>query len=91
MQAKDGFKSLLSKSSSDNTVYLPDKAAIASVAMVKWQQIVPVGVESILLHCISPAGGSDVWLMLLSERPRAWSNRERLWGAAIARKLQGCW
>lgn len=35
--------------------------------------------------------GAGLVLMLLSERPRAWSNRERLWAHAMAKKLQGYW
>lgn len=91
LQAKEGLKRVFSNAAADDTVYLPDRAAVASA--VNWQQTIPAGVESALVHHVSPSSGhsNDVVLILLSERPRAWSSRERLWAAAMARKLQAYW
>lgn len=90
MQAKDGLSRLLSSSSADRAVYLPDRGAITSANTADW---LPTGIESMLIHQSKSTNGDDkdVVLVLLSERSRAWSSRERLWGAAIAKKLQGYW
>ena len=68
--------------------YLQDKGAISSSGAYSSSGIVPAGAQSILV-CENTAAehGSDLLLMMLSDRPRAWSQRERAWGNAVSQKL----
>ena len=71
--------------------FLQDKGAI-SACSADSTELVASGINSMLI-CQAPAlGGNDshVMLVLLSDRPRAWSRRERLWGLAITKKLGSC-
>lgn len=70
------------------TAYLQDKGAISSAGAQDWAGLVPLGVNSILICQVSaPSNSSAMTLVLLSDRPRAWSRRERLWGLAVTSKL----
>ena len=68
--------------------YLQDKGAISSSGAFSSSGIVPAGAQSILV-CQNTAAehGSGVLLLMLSDRPRAWSQRERAWGRAVNQKL----
>ena len=68
--------------------YLQDKGAISSSGAYSSSGIVPAGAQSILV-CENTAAdhGSKLLLMMLSDRPRAWSQRERAWGRAVSQKL----
>lgn len=68
--------------------YLQDKGAISSSGAFSSSGMVPAGAQSILV-CKNTAAenGSDLLLMMLSDRPRAWSQRERAWGWAVNQKL----
>lgn len=74
-------------------LYCPDKAALAGAGAAGWG-CVPEGAESLLVQPLQPldgAGGAEEdcpgVLLLLSERPRALSAKERAWAAAVAAKL----
>ncbi len=83
-------------------LYCPDKAAIAKAGAGGWP-CVPAGAESLLVQPLLPfsrasgsssgsgssAGGATPqgFMLLLSERPRALSGKERAWAAAVAAKL----
>lgn len=73
--------------------YLQDKGAIASASTIGWNGLVADGVNSLLVcHGGSITAGDDgIMLVLLSDKPRAWSKRERLWALAITNKLDSCW
>lgn len=68
--------------------YLQDKGAISSSKAYSSSGIAPAGAQSILV-CENTAAeyGSDLLLIMLSDRPRAWSRRERAWGRAVSQKL----
>ena len=68
--------------------YLQDKGAISSSGAYSSSGVVPAGAQSIFV-CEDTAAehGSDLLLMMLSDRPRAWSQRERAWGDAVSQKL----
>lgn len=81
-------------------LYCPDRAAIEKAGAAAWPGV-PLGAESLLAQPLLPldaasstAAGSPSGiaapgsvLLLLSERPRALSSKERAWAAAIAAKL----
>lgn len=79
-------------------LYCPDKAAIAKAGAGGWP-CVPAGAESLLVQPLTPlssagssgsassAGQPQGFMLLLSERPRALSGKERAWAAAVAAKL----
>ena len=68
--------------------YLQDKGAISSSRAYSSSGIVPAGAQSMLV-CKNTAAeyGKDLLLIMLSDRPRAWSRRERAWGCAVSQKL----
>lgn len=76
--------------SGEEEMYCPDRAAMERAGLAGWA-CVPAGVETALaqpLRSMGSAGGpSEGTLLLLSERPRALSGRERAWAAALAAKL----
>lgn len=73
-------------------LYCPDRAAIAKAGAGGWQ-CVPEGAESLLVQPLLPfgsgssSGAPQGLMLLLSERPRALSSKERAWAAAVAAKL----
>lgn len=72
-------------------LYCPDRGAIDKAGAGAWA-CVPAGAESLLVQPLLPFGGegggsSRGVLLLVSERPRALSAKERAWAAAIAAKL----
>lgn len=71
-------------------LHCPDRAAIAKAGAASWASV-PEGADSLLaqpLLCFGQADGSPQGLLLLlSERPRALSSKERAWAAAVAAKL----
>jgi len=67
-------------------LYLPDRGSMSRVSAQSWASL-PAGAESLLVQPISTASGKQAALLLFSERPRALSDRERSWAAAIANKL----
>lgn len=80
-----------SKAWRQGAVYCPDRAAFAKAGAASWP-CVPEGAESLLVQPLVPfgdgAGGSPRGLLLLvSERPRALSSKERAWAAAVAAKV----
>lgn len=68
--------------------YLQDKGVLLSAGDQAWTGLTPAGVNSMLI-CQSDTSSdeSGVLLVLLSDRPRAWSRREQLWGLAVTKKL----
>jgi len=68
--------------------YLQDNGALSSADVKDWAGLVPAGVNSILMCQGATSSGSGMLLVLLSDRPRAWSRRERLWGLAVTKKLE---
>lgn len=73
---------------SKHLLYLQDKGAISSSGAYSSAGAVPTGAESIFVcEATGPGEGSDLLLMMLSDKPRAWSQRERAWGRAVSRKL----
>ncbi|KAL3132696.1 hypothetical protein ABBQ32_009206 [Trebouxia sp. C0010 RCD-2024] len=86
------IKSQVATGSSPDTkhlLYLQDKGAISSTGAYSWVGAVPTGAESIFV-CEDTGGagqGRDLLLMMLSDKPRAWSPRERAWGRAVSHKL----
>ncbi|KAK9809926.1 hypothetical protein WJX72_001835 [[Myrmecia] bisecta] len=74
-----------------SSFYLPDQGSLIKGGAAQWH-FVPRAAQSLLVQRMEP--GSASWgrqsaglLLLMAERPRAWSARERAWAAAIARKL----
>lgn len=75
-------------------LYCPDRAAIVKAGADGWS-CVPEGAESLLAQPLLPfgtggtpaAGPARGVLLLVSERPRALSGKERAWAAAVAAKL----
>ncbi len=73
-------------------LYCPDRAAIEKAGAATWPGV-SEGAESLLAQALLPfdQGGSSTAprgvLILLSERPRALSSKERAWAAAVAAKL----
>lgn len=76
-------------------LYCPDRAAIAKAGAGGWP-CVPAGAESLLVQPLLPfssssgSSGSTApkgFMLLVSERPRALSGKERAWAAAVAAKL----
>lgn len=91
LQGYDSIKSQVASGSSPDTkpvLYVQDKAAISSCEAYSSSGAVPVGAESIFVcEDVAVGNGSDLMLMMLSDRPRAWSQRERAWGRAVSQKL----
>ena len=68
--------------------YLQDKGAISSSEAYSSSGAVPAGAQSIFMCEDTAAGHSgELLLIMLSDRPRAWSQRERAWGRAVTQKL----
>lgn len=74
-------------------IYCSDRAAIGKAGAGGWPSV-PAGAESLLVQPLLAFGsGSEGGtaargaLLLLSERPRALSAKERAWAAAVAAKL----
>lgn len=92
LQEYGSIKSQVATGSSPDTkhlLYLQDKGAISSTGAYSWVGAVPTGAESIFV-CEDTGGagqGRDLLLMMLSDKPRAWSPRERAWGRAVSHKL----
>lgn len=66
-------------------VWLPDRSALQQAGVSSWG-FVPEGVQSALLQAVP--GGKQL-LLVLAERPRALSDKDRKWVAAVANKLGG--
>lgn len=67
-------------------LYYQDRSAIDRAGANEWG-FLPQGVESVL---VQPAGeGGATRLVLVSDKPRAFSKKQRAWIAAIADKLAG--
>jgi len=91
MQAQSSIKSQMTMYTSKDggqLAYLQDNGALSSADVKDWAGLVPAGVNSILMCQGATSSGSGVLLVLLSDRPRAWSRRERLWGLAVTKKLE---
>ena len=67
--------------------YMADRAAVDRARANEWE-FLPQGAESVLVQTVG-TGGKETRLVLLSDRPRAFSNKQRAWIAAVARKLGG--
>ncbi|KAI3432648.1 hypothetical protein D9Q98_004194 [Chlorella vulgaris] len=77
-------------------LFCPDRAAMGSSGAGNWA-CVPEGAQSLLVQPLQPFGqrtagsttdqASQGILLLLSERPRAMSAKERSWASAVAAKL----
>ena len=91
LQDYDSIRSQVATGSTPDTkqlLYLQDKGAISSSGGYSLSAAVPAGAESIFVCEDEAAGqGSDLLLIMLSDRPRAWSQRERAWGRAVSHKL----
>ena len=90
-QAQSSLQNQLTASTSKDggqLAYLQDKGALSSAGDQAWAGLTPAGVNSMLI-CQSATSNdeSGVLLVLLSDRPRAWSRREQLWGLAVTKKL----
>ncbi|DBA96717.1 TPA: hypothetical protein ACH3X1_015559 [Trebouxia sp. C0004] len=68
--------------------YLQDNGALSSAGVKDWAGLAPAGVNSIFMCQGATSSEHSVLLVLLSDRPRAWSRRERLWGLAVTKKLE---
>lgn len=91
MQAQSSIKSqLIEHMSKDGgqLAYLQDNGALSSAGAQDWAGLVPTGVNSILMCQGATSSDNCVLLVLLSDRPRAWSRREQLWGLAVTKKLE---
>ncbi len=91
MQAQSSIKSQLTVDTSKDggqLAYLQDNGALSSAGVKDWAGLVPTGVNSILMCQGATSSDNGVLLVLLSDRPRAWSRRERLWGLAVTKKLE---
>ncbi|WIA36779.1 hypothetical protein OEZ86_008037 [Tetradesmus obliquus] len=66
-------------------LWLPDRSALQQAGVSSWG-FVPEGVQSALLQAVP--GGKQL-LLVLAERPRALSDKDRKWVAAVASKLGG--
>ena len=91
LQAYSNVSYQLAASSStndQNVVYLQDSGALSAAGTSEWYGLVATGVNSVFTcQASGSSDSSGVVLVLLSDRPRAWSQRERFWGLAIAKKL----
>lgn len=93
-----GSPSLQQATAAGVPLYCPDSAAIAKAGAASWPGV-PEGAESLLAQPLlpleaaagsAPAAGSAAprgVLLLVSERQRALSAKERAWAAAVAGKL----
>lgn len=90
-KAQSSLKSQLTADTSKDggqLAYFQDNGALSSAGAKDWAGLVPTGVNSIFM-CQGPTSNDNgVLLVLLSDRPRAWSRRERLWGLAVTKKLE---
>ena len=74
------------------SLYFQDRGAIDRAGANTWD-FLPQGVESVLIQPVVLAsggeGGSTTFtrLMLISDKPRAFSKKQRAWVAAVADKL----
>jgi hypothetical protein len=85
-----------SSSWQQGVLFCPDRAAMGSSGAGNWA-CVPEGAQSLLVQPLQPFGqrtagsttdqASQGILLLLSERPRAMSAKERSWASAVAAKL----
>eukprot|EP00882_Tetradesmus_deserticola_P028451 GHRQ01031694.1.p1 GENE.GHRQ01031694.1~~GHRQ01031694.1.p1 ORF type:complete len:107 (+),score=63.30 GHRQ01031694.1:3-323(+) len=66
-------------------LWLPDRSALKQAGVGSWG-FVPEGVQSALLQAVP--GGKQL-LLVLAEKPRALSHKDRKWVAAVANKLGG--
>ena len=65
-------------------MYYQDRGAIDRAGANEWG-FLPQGVESVL---VQPAGeGGATRLLLVSDKPRAFSKKQRAWVSAVADKL----
>ena len=69
----------------DGATYMADRAAVDRARANEWE-FLPQGAESVLVQTVG-MGGKETRLVLLSDRPRAFSKKQRAWIAAVARKL----
>ena len=69
-----------------DAMYFPDSSSLSSSGLIEGE-LVPQGTESVDLHSVGLADGQHAVLLLASQVPRAFSQRDRGWAAAIARKL----
>ncbi|CAG9463416.1 unnamed protein product [Pedinophyceae sp. YPF-701] len=74
---------VLSKPGACGDAYLQDRTQMASAGAGQWP-FVPTGVESVLIRGMPDGKGA---IVLMSERPRAFSTKERAWTSAVAAKL----
>ncbi len=91
LQAQSSIQSQLKADTSKDggqLAYLQDNGALSSAGAQDWAGLVPTGVNSILMCQGATSSDNCVRLVLLSDRPRAWSRRERLWGLAVTKKLE---
>lgn len=91
MQAQSSIKKQLTVNSSKDggqLAYFQDTGALSSAGVKNWAGLVPTGVNSILMCQGATSSDNGVLLVLLSDRPRAWSRRERLWGLAVIKTLE---
>ncbi|KAA6418702.1 MAG: required for cyt b6 assembly [Trebouxia sp. A1-2] len=90
-KAQSSIKKQLTVNSSKDggqLAYFQDTGALSSAGVKNWAGLVPTGVNSILMCQGATSSDNGVLLVLLSDRPRAWSRRERLWGLAVTKKLE---
>jgi hypothetical protein len=67
-------------------LHLPDRGAVARACAAAAS--IPQGAECASLHALpARAGGGGGLLVLLSERARALTDKDRKWAAALAGKL----
>ena len=79
--------------------YWPDRGAVRAAGAASWT-FVPEGAQGVLLQPLLPneaadgpgssgsRGSAEGALVLLCDRPRALSSKERAWAAAVAAKLE---
>ena len=78
---------VIAQPGADGATYMADRAAVDRARANEWE-FLPQGVESVLVQTVG-MGEKETRLVLLSDRPRAFSKKQRAWIAAVARKLGG--
>ena len=66
--------------------FFPDSSSLSSTGLIEGA-LLPRDTESVSLHGVALADGKRAVLLLASQLPRAFSQRDRGWAAAIASKL----
>ena len=66
--------------------FFPDSSSLSASGLIEGL-LLPQDTESVSLHGVALADGKQAVLMLASGLPRAFSQRDRGWASAMARKM----